>query len=113
MKILVLVPILLLPACAETEVRESGHVVFKTQADVQHLEFTTKASHLVMNGVNHSIATAAGGQAFTSGANSIGTTVVSGILAGGLPWAKAASAGTQIIPQLMTPVVPAVLQSKH
>lgn len=99
-----------LMGCASTEVRENGQRVFRTQADAQSIELTTKNTHLVMQGVNHSTPTLAGGQAFKMGADSVGTTVVSGILAGGLPWAKATAAGTQLIPQVMAPVV---LQSKH
>lgn len=96
--------------CASTEVRENGRCVFRTQADAQSIELTTKNTHLVMQGVNHSAPTLAGGQAFKMGADSVGTTVVSGILAGGLPWAKATAAGTELIPQV---IAPAVLQSKH
>ncbi|EDY16702.1 hypothetical protein CfE428DRAFT_5815 [Chthoniobacter flavus Ellin428] len=105
--------LLLLTGCASTEVRENGQRVFHTHADAQSIELTTKNTHLVMTGVSHSQPTLAGGQAFKMGADSVGTTVVSGILSGGLPWAKATAAGAQIIPQILAPAAPVVLQSKH
>jgi hypothetical protein len=99
--------------CASTTVKENGQTVFHTHADAQSIELTTKNTHLLMVGVSHSQPTLAGGQAFKMGADSVGTTVVSGILAGGLPWAKATAAGAQVIPQILAPAAPVVLQSKH
>lgn len=96
----------------------NGKLMASMQGDYRGVDLTMgKHLHLQAAEINHSNPTLAGGQAFKLGADSVGTTVVSGIMAGGLPWAKAAAGATQIGGNLLQPatqiVVPAVLQSKH
>jgi hypothetical protein len=114
-KVALMLLALFLVGCAETRVNSrNGKTLLKTHANADSLAyaFDGGGEHITLQIVklNHSDATLAGGQAFKLGADSVGTSVVSGILSGGLPWAKATAAGLQIIPQIAAPVI---LQSKH
>lgn len=78
--------------CAETDFYSpaTGKRIARFQGDMTQVTFSGGGITFSAATVTHSSATLAGGQAFKMGADSIGTTVVAGILAGGLPWAKAA-----------------------
>lgn len=108
----------LLVGCAGTKrtVDQHGNPNWNIQGNYAALTIHDRGRggfDMIATGVDHSTPTLAGGQAFKMNADSVGTTVVSGILSGGLPWANATAAGAQIIPQIMAPAAPVVLQSKH
>lgn len=59
-------------ACASTEVRENGRVVFKTQMNCAYMEYQSPSrSRLIVHGMNHSTPTRAGGSVI----GTIGTAV--------------------------------------
>jgi len=106
---------LFLTGCSQTVLYSphSGQRLASFQGDMTGSHYHGGGVTWDVQQVSHSAATLAGGEAFKMGADSVGTSVVSGIMAGGLPWSKAVAGGTQILAPIMQTAAPVVLQSKH
>ena len=74
---------LLFSGCAGTFVKENGQVVFFTQANCTSLHFHSAAgSDLTMTGLNHAVATRAGGSVIGTAASGAAGVIAAGVTKG-------------------------------
>lgn len=118
MKHLPLVVAILFCSCAELRIRNaSGKTILRVQSNAQRIVFHYRNGgeriDLDITSLDNSTATLAGGTAFKMGADSILTGATSIVLAGGVPWAKGAAMGTQLLAPVLQTAAPVALQSRH
>lgn len=72
------VALMLLSGCAGTKLTDpkTGRTLFRTQGDMGEIEVVTSDIRLTAKQVNHSLPTAAGGDAFAKGATTVGTGII-------------------------------------
>ena len=73
--------LLLLSGCAETRIYERGQLIAEIQGDAQVLIIKTDHTYFYVSGLDHSKATAAAYTGATAVVGSVGTAVVSGLVA--------------------------------
>lgn len=83
MKLLRLLPLFFLVACAHTELRDArtGKVIFRTESDASQISYSGNGVTFSATNLNHSKTNTIMGKNFTNGATAVGASIAtSGIL---------------------------------